>query len=229
MSTWLVKNTCRDNWKKKIHNNLRDLSSQKWRHLTNNLHNNLFVVIKKNYRTKLQSKTTTKWLVFSFDWKIQKMKKTKTILKTKRLPGFHSNVQFSWLNSNFNTSLISFLSSLPRFLKLSETLLPIYLNKHNGNIFQTFENLFFCYALLTCFWKRMPKTSSLEAFFQPKIFTTYCKFQCNNHGIEIKTFIVDIGNDFFPYIILIQQICQIFNQCLFYSFCGLEQANSFGC
>jgi hypothetical protein len=74
----------------------------------------------------------------------------------------------------------------------------------------------------------MPKTSSLEALFQPKIFTTYNKFQCHNYGIEIKTFIIDIGNDFFPYVILTQQICRIFNQCLSYSFCGLKQANSFG-
>jgi len=73
---------------------MRDLSSQKWKHLTNNPHNNLFVVIENNYKTKLQNKTTTKWLVFSFNWKVQKMKKTKSILKIKRLPGCHSNVQF---------------------------------------------------------------------------------------------------------------------------------------
>ncbi len=157
------------------------------------------------------------------------MKKTKTILKINKLLGFHSNVQFLWSNSNFNTSIIPFLFSLPRFLKLSDALLQICLNKQNGNIFQTFENLFLCYAILTCLWKSMPKTCSLNAFFQPKIFTIYNWFQCNNHGIEIKTFIIDIGNDCFPYVILIHQICQIFNQCLSYSFCGFQQANSFGC
>jgi hypothetical protein len=45
---------------KKIHNNLKDLLSQKWRDLTNNPHNHLFVVIENNYRTKLQNKTTAK-------------------------------------------------------------------------------------------------------------------------------------------------------------------------
>jgi hypothetical protein len=50
----LVKNTCKGNWKKIIHNNLKDLQNQRWRHYTNNLHNSMYVIIKHNCRMKLQ-------------------------------------------------------------------------------------------------------------------------------------------------------------------------------
>ncbi len=92
--------------------------------------------------------------------------------------------------------------SHPRFLRPSDAFLQNFLNKLNGHSFQIFANFFRCYAILTCLWKIMTQTSSLEAFFQPKRFTTYKRFQCNSHGIEIRTFIFDIGNDFFlkPYL-----------------------------
>ncbi len=103
-------------------------------------------------------------------------KKPKLILKIKRLLNFHWNVQFSSPNSSFNTSLIPFLSSLPRILRPSDAFLQIWLSKLNGNIFEIFANVFLCCVILTCLWKNMPKTSSLKTFFQPKKFTTYNKF-----------------------------------------------------
>jgi hypothetical protein len=49
----LVKNTSKNNWKKTIHYNLRNLPSSGWRHSTIDSHNNLFTITKHNGKTKL--------------------------------------------------------------------------------------------------------------------------------------------------------------------------------
>jgi len=100
------------------------------------------------------------------------------------------------LNSNIKIHLTPFLSTIPILLKPSDTFLQIYLSKLNKNIFQIFGYFLLWNAILTCFWKHMYKTSTLEAFFYPKIFTIFNKLQCTNHCIEIKSFIFDI-NKFF--------------------------------
>ncbi len=125
-----------------------------------------------------------------------------------------------------STCLIPFLFTLPRVIGPSDAFLQICLHKLNGNIFQIFAIIFLWCAILTCLWKNVHKTSSLKVFFQPKKFTTYNKFQCSNHGIDIRTFIFNQSNEFFPWTTFIQQICQIFNEGLSYSFFCLKQANS---
>ncbi len=153
-------------------------------------------------------------------------KKTQTIFKIKSLLGFHWNVQCSWPNSSFNTSFIPFMSSLCRFLRWSDAFLQIWLNRLNGHIFQIFTIYFFYCAILTCFWKNMTKTSSLEVFFQPNIFITYKRFQYNNHGIEIINFIFEINNDFFSISHIYPTNLSNFYQGLSCSFTTPKQANS---
>jgi hypothetical protein len=49
----LVKNTSRNNWRKTIHYNLRNLPNSRWRHLIIDSHSNMFVIIEHNDKMKL--------------------------------------------------------------------------------------------------------------------------------------------------------------------------------
>ncbi len=96
MSLWLVNNTCKNNWKKIIHNNLKDLLSQRWTHSTSNCHNNLSTITENNYKMKLQcllkqnnltnklAKQNNNTDKYSHSIEMfKKWKKTQTILKIK--------------------------------------------------------------------------------------------------------------------------------------------------
>ncbi len=126
--------------------------------------------------------------------------------------------QFIFVNGTYSNCLVfrkifNFLGQIPASIQaLDHSCLPIldllghvihFLMSNCTDLIETnfkFLHTFFSIycSMLTSFGKNMPKTCSLETFFQSQDIIIDDYFKSHSHGIKVCTFIFHINDDFFP-------------------------------